>query len=245
MPCARRVCRVRLVDAAAGRACRRSRRTGLPSGSPASWTASARPSGVVTVSRSSPRAERIPPPPLSGRRTPRRPRRARASRRRRSRPGGRAPSGSACRRARQRELLGLGLDERLPPLLREREPHRRAVAREGEPDDPADAELDAAAHERLAAPRKRARERPNLVHRHHRDSGQDTTIIVTAIRRVRGTARSARTAAPGQAAASGAAGRGSCDGSSGPASPAGCRAPRSRSCERRRPARRDRATLWL
>src|SRR6476620_9310091 len=38
--------------------------------------------------------------------------------------------------ARERELLGLGLDERVAPVLRERETHRRAVARDREIDDP-------------------------------------------------------------------------------------------------------------
>ena len=71
------------------------------------------------------------------------------------------------RLARQRELLRVGLDERGAPLLREREPHRLAFAREGEPDDAADPELDASADERLGAARQRAGERPDLVHRHH------------------------------------------------------------------------------
>ena len=45
-----------------------------------------------------------------------------------------------------------------------------------EVDDPADAELHAAAHERLAAARKRDRERADLVHRHHGSVGdQDTS----------------------------------------------------------------------
>src|SRR5918999_1261178 len=68
---------------------------------------------------------------------------------------------------RQRELLRLRVDERLPELLREGEAHRRPVAREREPDDPADAELDPPTDERLAAARERAREGPDLVHRDH------------------------------------------------------------------------------
>ena len=70
--------------------------------------------------------------------------------------------------ARERELLGVGLDEGLAQLLREREAHRRAVLREGEVDDPADPELDLAAHEPLVRSWQRAREGADVVGRDHR-----------------------------------------------------------------------------
>src|SRR3954469_13369683 len=69
-------------------------------------------------------------------------------------------------RARKRELLGLGLDEGRPPVLREPESHHGAVLREGQEDDPAHPELHPPAYERLAAPRQRRREVPHLVDRH-------------------------------------------------------------------------------
>ncbi len=74
---------------------------------------------------------------------------------------------------RKRELLGLGLDESLAQLLWEREAHRRAVPREREIDDPADAELHLAAHEPLVGPRKRAREGTDVVGGDHRFADQD------------------------------------------------------------------------
>jgi len=82
--------------------------------------------------------------------------------------------------ARQRELLGLGLDERRPPLLWEREAHHRAVAREREIDDPADPKLDAAAHERLAAAGQRACKRADVVDRHHDRSRIRLSLLVLA-----------------------------------------------------------------
>ena len=69
--------------------------------------------------------------------------------------------------ARQRELLGLGLDKRVAPFFRESEAHRRAVGCEGEIDDPAHPELDEPTHERLAGARKGDRQCANLVDRDH------------------------------------------------------------------------------
>jgi hypothetical protein len=81
--------------------------------------------------------------------------------------------------ARKRKLLGLRVHERLPPLLRECEAHRRAVLGEGQPDDAADPELHPAADERLAASGQRRRKGANLVHRHH---GAHVTVIPYAIK---------------------------------------------------------------
>src|SRR5262249_33763712 len=72
--------------------------------------------------------------------------------------------------------------ERGAPVLREAEPHHRAVLREGEEDDPADAELHAAADERLA----RARQcRGELAHLFggDRHGAQDTFVRTNADQR--------------------------------------------------------------
>ena len=76
------------------------------------------------------------------------------------------------------ELVGLGLDEHLPLLLGEREPHHGLVARERQPDDLADAELDAAVHDHLVRAREVGDELADVVDRDH---GRRTASVTREI----------------------------------------------------------------
>ena len=107
------------------------------------------------------------PPRASARTSPRRPRRARTSRRPRSPPGGRGPSCNGGRARSAGRTSRARTRQRVPPLLREAEPHDRTVGREGGEDDVADTELDAATDVGLVAPRQRQSECADLVDRHH------------------------------------------------------------------------------
>jgi len=67
---------------------------------------------------------------------------------------------------RQHVLVGLGVHERIAPLLRERKSHERAVARERRVDDAAHAELEPTAHDPLGRAGQRQRERPHVLDGH-------------------------------------------------------------------------------
>src|SRR4029453_11878341 len=90
-------------------------------------------------------------------------------------------------RAGHHELVRLRAHERFPLLFGKREAHHGLVPREGDVDDPTDAELHPVPHEGFGRARKAHRERTYVLDRHHRfahlmDRGRARALIQRADR---------------------------------------------------------------